>query len=141
VVTLAAMRCSVAGYAQLVKEVQHVAREVSIKTETPQQISLRFARIREQTRAGGNQLCQRFAELTNGNQGDDRVVGEIALAILPLGIYTHGSPKPIPECGSKPNAGEQLLPYAGENDEAFRQEAYGRLVGCAIVFTSYGAFY
>lgn len=31
--------------------------------------------------------------------------------------------------------------YAGENDEAFRQEAHGRLVGCAIVFTSYGAFY
>ncbi len=44
-ITLAAMRWGITGHAQLVKKVQHVARVVSINTETSQQISLWFVRI------------------------------------------------------------------------------------------------
>jgi hypothetical protein len=66
VVSLAAMGCSVTGDPQLMEQ-QHITRVVSINTETPQQVSLRFVRVGEQTRACGNQLRQRFTELTNHN--------------------------------------------------------------------------
>jgi hypothetical protein len=44
-VTLTAMCCSIAVYAQFVKKVQHVGRVISIDAETPQQIGLLFVGI------------------------------------------------------------------------------------------------
>jgi len=55
VVILAAMRCSVTGHAQLMKEVEYVAWVASINTQTPQQVSLgSFASVNRPKRAASN---------------------------------------------------------------------------------------